>query len=97
MDRLPFRVDTANGVRYLFDEEVSVETQFTVANRDPVGDGSTEDLFQVIRVAMDNDPYFLSAEYDQNYGHPVIIQLDQVAGRTDDNVVYTSLTLTPVE
>ena len=54
-------------------------------------------LFQIIRVAMDNDPYFLSAEYDQNFGHPVIIQLDQVAGRTDDNVLYTSLSLTPVE
>ena len=26
---------------------------------------------------MDNDPYFLSAEYDQNFGHPVLIQLNQ--------------------
>ena len=54
-------------------------------------------LFQLIRVAMDNDPFYLSAEYDQNFGHPVNIQLDQVGGRSDDNVVYTSLSLTPVE
>jgi hypothetical protein len=54
-------------------------------------------LFQLIRNAMDNDPFFLSAEYDQNFGHPVNVQLDLVAGRTDDNVVYTSLSLTPVE
>ena len=53
-------------------------------------------LFQVVRTAMDNDPYFLSAEYDQNFGHPVLIQLNQDASRNDDDVIYTSLSLTAI-
>lgn len=81
----------------------TVTARYYTATGDPVAASSASlypdvpGLFQVVRDAMDGDPLFLSAEYDQTYGHPVLIQIDQVGGRSDDNVVYTSLSLTPVE
>ncbi len=53
-------------------------------------------LFAIARDAMDADPFFLSIEYDEVYGYPKIINLDLVAGRTDDNLIYTVTVFTPV-
>jgi hypothetical protein len=53
-------------------------------------------LFAIVRDAMDGDPFFLSAEYDQDFGYPSIIQLDMNASTNSDNVVYTVVSFTPV-
>lgn len=53
-------------------------------------------LFAIVRNAMDGDPFFLSAEYDQDFGYPAIIQLDMSASTNSDNVVYTVVSFTPV-
>lgn len=53
-------------------------------------------LFAIVRTAMDGDPFFLSAEYDQDFGYPTIIQLDMNASTNSDNVVYTVVSFTPV-
>ena len=80
---------------------VVVSRTFT-ASGDPVGSGQVSlypdvpGLFALVRAAMDDDPVFLSATYDQTYGHPIEIQLDLDGSRSDDNVVYTTLQLTPV-
>jgi hypothetical protein len=80
----------------------TVTARFYTVTGDPVEGASAAlypdvpGLFLVVRNAMDQDPVFLSAEYDQTYGHPVVIQLDLEGGRSDDNVVYTTLSLTPI-
>jgi hypothetical protein len=53
-------------------------------------------LFTFVRSAMDGDPYYFSASYDSSYGHPIEIQLDVAAGRSDDNLIYRTRSLTPV-
>lgn len=54
-------------------------------------------LFALVRDAMDDDVFYLSATYDPTYGFPNMIQLDRTVGSTDDNVIYRVLTFTPVE
>lgn len=54
-------------------------------------------LFQFVRSAMDADPFLLSTEYDEAYGYPSSINLDMYAGRTDDNVIYTVTSFTPIQ
>lgn len=73
------------------------ETDIPVAAADVALWPDVPGLFALLRDAMDDDPFFLSASYDEIYGYPSEIQLDRFAGRTDDNVIYTVTVFTPVE
>jgi Family of unknown function (DUF6174) len=54
-------------------------------------------LFALLREAMDGDPYLVSALYDETYGYPRELTLDETAASTNDNVTFTVEEFTPVE
>lgn len=91
---LSVRITVRNG---LVTSRIYDGTEIPVAAGDADLFPDVPGLFAFLKDAMDADPFYLSAAYDETYGFPIEIQLDMFAGRTDDNVTFTVTTFTAVE